>query len=98
VPALVISPWCPKNIIEHRTLEHSVVPATIEQMFGVSPMTVRDHGFVGLQTLAILKSPRTDAPLTLPAVADPTEAIVETVADSSTPLTAVKERVLLRPA
>src|SRR5262249_48508 len=40
VPAVVVSPWCPRNMIEHRTLEHSVVPATIEQLFGLSPLTV----------------------------------------------------------
>ena len=58
VPAVVISPWCPRNLIEHRQLEHSFIPATIEQLFGLRPLTVRDTGVVGLQTLASLATPR----------------------------------------
>ena len=58
VPAVVISPWCPPNLIEHRPLEHSFIPATIEQLFGLRPLTNRDAGVVGLQTLATLATPR----------------------------------------
>src|SRR5262249_5677227 len=58
VPAVVISPWCPQNMIEHRQLEHSFIPATIEQLFGLSPLTNRDAGVVGLQALAALSAPR----------------------------------------
>ena len=58
VPAVVISPWCPQNMIEHRQLEHSFIPATIEQLFGLRPLTNRDTGVVGLQTLATLSAPR----------------------------------------
>ena len=58
VPAVVISPWCPQNMIEHRQLEHSFIPATIEQLFGLEPLTKRDTGVVGLQTLATLAAPR----------------------------------------
>jgi len=66
VPAVVVSPLIPRNMVEHRTLEHSVIPATVEQLFGLSPLTVRDRGLAGLQTLATLPTPRTDAPATLP--------------------------------
>jgi phospholipase C len=58
VPAVIISPLCPKNLIEHRQLEHSVIPATVEQLFGLSPMTNRDAGVAGLHTLATLATPR----------------------------------------
>ena len=58
VPAVVISPWCAQNLIEHRQLEHSIIPATIEQLFGLRPLTKRDAGVVGLQTLATLAAPR----------------------------------------
>jgi len=58
VPAVVISPWCPQNMIEHRQLEHSFIPATIEQLFGLKPLTIRDTGVIGLQTLASLDTPR----------------------------------------
>lgn len=66
IPAICISPLIPRNTVEHRTLEHSAVPATIEQLFGLAPMTKRDADIVGLQSLAILKAPRSDAPATLP--------------------------------
>ena len=68
VPAVVISPLIPKNMIESRTLEHSVIPATLEQLFSMSPLTVRDAGMIGLQSLATLQTPRTDTPLTLDEV------------------------------
>ena len=58
VPAVVISPWCPQNLIEHRQLEHSFIPATIEQLFGLGALTNRDAGVVGLQALATLATPR----------------------------------------
>ena len=47
-----------RNMIEHRQLEHSFIPATIEQLFGLGPLTNRDAGVVGLQTLATLSAPR----------------------------------------
>jgi phospholipase C len=92
VPAVVISPWCPKNRIEHRTLEHSVVPATIEQLFGVPPLTVRDRALTGLQSLATLPSPRADAPLTLPSatVRPVVEMAAAAAPDLSAPLDTVK--------
>jgi hypothetical protein len=36
-------------MIEHRRLEHSAIPASVEQVFGLQPMTVRDSAIVGLQ-------------------------------------------------
>jgi phospholipase C len=71
VPAIVISPWCPRNMVEHRQLEHSVIPATVEQVFGVPPLTVRDTGITGLQTLATLNTPRAVQELTLTPVPAP---------------------------
>ncbi|HEY4167835.1 MAG TPA: alkaline phosphatase family protein [Reyranella sp.] len=97
VPAVVISPLCPKNMIEHRTLEHSVVPATVEQMFGLDPMTVRDGRIIGLQTLATLKSPRQDTPIKLPdPVAAPAPAVAMMAArrDPSMPLSAIHDSQL----
>ena len=91
VPAVVISPWCPKNRIEHRTLEHSVVPATIEQLFGVPSLTVRDRALTGLQSLATLASPRADAPLTLPnPTVRPAVEIAAAAPDLSAPLDTLK--------
>ena len=89
VPALVISPRCPKNLIEHRTLEHSAVLSTIEQLFGLQPLTVRDAGLTGVQALATLHTPRQDAPFTLPPVAAAAQMAASAPA-LSTPLEAVK--------
>jgi phospholipase C len=58
VPAVVISPWCPQNVIDHQQREHSFIPATIEQLFGLKPLTSRDTGITGLHTLATLSTPR----------------------------------------
>ena len=87
VPAVVISPLIPRNLVVHRTLEHSVIPATLEQLFGLAPLTVRDANLRGLQTLATLKTARTDAPTTLPNPANlPAESWKEPPTDPSQPL------------
>jgi len=91
VPAVVISPWCPQNMIEHRPLEHSFIPATIEQLFGLKPLTTRDTG-VGLQTLATLAAPRNvTAPIPAPLAAnEPTGPVPGTpVGSSATPVASV---------
>ena len=65
VPAVVISPLCAQGMIEHRRLEHSAIPATVEQVFGLQPMTVRDSSIIGVQNLANLQAPRQNTPVTL---------------------------------
>ncbi|MGH7051352.1 MAG: alkaline phosphatase family protein [Acetobacteraceae bacterium] len=67
VPAVVISPLCPQGMTEHRRLEHSAIPATVEQVFGLQAMAVRDSSIVGVQNLATLQTPRGNTPLTLTA-------------------------------
>ena len=99
VPVVVISPLCPQGMIEHRRLEHSAIPATVEQVFGLQPMTVRDSSIVGVQNLAMLQTPRQNAPLTLTPdsqrsrapqpVADSNEVIA--TVDPSTPLGSIKD-------
>jgi len=68
VPALVISPWIPRNLIDHRVYDHASVPKTVEKVFGLPYLTERDHKANDLTTLATLAAPRTDAPVSLPAV------------------------------
>lgn len=58
VTAVVISPWCPQNLIDHRQFEHSCIPATIEQLFGLGPLTIRDTEALSVHSLASLSSPR----------------------------------------
>jgi phospholipase C len=69
VPAIVISPLVPRNLIDRRVYEHSSIPATVEACFGLSPMTNRDAAAHNLMPLVSLSSPRSNAPMTLPAPA-----------------------------
>ncbi len=66
VPAVIVSPFIPKNIIDHRLYDHASVPATIEQLFDLEPMTKRDAGANHLLPLLSLTQPRNDTPTTLP--------------------------------
>lgn len=70
VPAVIISPWIPKNIVDHRLYDHSSVPATLEQLFGMEPLTARDKAANTLLPLFSLDAPRTDTPATLPSPAE----------------------------
>jgi phospholipase C len=69
VPAVVISPWIPKNIIDHRLYDHSSIPATIEKLFGIAPMTKRDAAANSLLPLLSLNAARDDTPAMLPTPA-----------------------------
>jgi phospholipase C len=69
VPAVVVSPLIPKNLIDHRLYDHSSIPATLEARFGMAPLTRRDGAANNLMPLVSLASPRTDAPATLPVPA-----------------------------
>ena len=69
VPALVISPLIPRNLIDHRLYDHASVPATLEDLFGLNPLTNRDAAANRLTSLLTLAAPRTDAPAQLPPVA-----------------------------
>lgn len=76
VPAFLISPWVPKGRVEHdpkgpfpsSRYEHSSVPATVRDLFGLGTnLTERDAwagSFASLFTE--LDEPRTDCPLTMP--------------------------------
>jgi phospholipase C len=42
VPAIIISPFVKRGLIDHRAYEHASIPATILQQFGGKPLTARD--------------------------------------------------------
>jgi phospholipase C len=71
VPAIVCSPWIPRNVIDHREYEHASVPKTVEALWDLPAMTDRDDHARGLSDLLTLSSPRLDAPETLPPAAEP---------------------------
>jgi phospholipase C len=66
VPAVVISPLIPRNLIDHRLYDHSSIPALVESCFGLPPLTRRDAASNQLLPLASLDAARPDAPTTLP--------------------------------
>jgi phospholipase C len=70
VPGIVISPWVPRNVIDHRIYDHSSVLATAEKLFGMPPLTRRDATANDFTPLLSLGQPRVDAPFDLPAPAD----------------------------
>nr|WP_250635863.1 alkaline phosphatase family protein [Myxococcus hansupus] len=70
VPAVVVSPWIARNVIDHRLYDHASVPATVESLFGLAPMTQRDANANSVAPLATLASPRTDCPERLQVPAD----------------------------
>jgi phospholipase C len=69
VPAVVISPLIPRNLIDHRVYDHSSIPKFLESLFGTNSLTERDANAADLSALITLTTARTDAPPTLPAPA-----------------------------
>ena len=65
VPAIVVSPLIPRNLIEHRPFDHTAIPSTVTRVFNLQPLGGRAGGN-GVNHLAILPAAREDAPLTLP--------------------------------
>jgi phospholipase C len=89
VPAVVISPWIAAHTIDHTLFDHASIPATIERLFGLAPLTQRDAKANDLLPLFSLVSPRADAPAVLPSPA-PTGFTCD--GDDVVPSTAQKAR------
>ena len=70
VPAVVVSPFVPRNIIDHKLHDHSSVIRTVGELFGFGTLTNRDAAVESFTHLLSLDVPRSDAPLTLPPAAD----------------------------
>lgn len=76
VPAVIVSPWIPKNLIDHTTYDHTSVLATLREWFQLQDLgdigyfTERDKVANDLSHLFSLSVPRTDAPPTLPGAAN----------------------------
>lgn len=73
VPAIVISPLIPRNLVDHRLYDHSSIPALIEGWLQLAPLTARDAGSNQLLSLLTLGTARTDA---LPGLPDPASSSV----------------------
>lgn len=84
VPSVIISPWIPKNTIDHRLYDHSSVPATVEKLFGMAPMTKRDAAANTVLPLFSLAAARDDTPSTLPSPAtSPASPLLDTAMTSA---------------
>lgn len=73
VPAVVVSPWIPKGTIDHRAYDHTSIPKTLEDIFGLSHLTARDEVARSVQSLLTLAKARSDAPVALPMSLPPNE-------------------------
>jgi phospholipase C len=71
VPAVIVSPWIPAGTIDHRPYDHSSIPKTIENVFGLSPLTNRDGAANSVFPLLTLPNVRTDGPPELPEFVPP---------------------------
>jgi len=71
VPAVVVSPYIRKNVIDHRLYDHSSIPKTVADAFVLAPLTERDKAANSVMPLLYLADPRTDAPSMLPPTAPP---------------------------
>ena len=69
VPAIVVSPWVGRNVVDHTTYDHTSVLATVEKLFGLHTLTDRDAAANDLLELFSQITPRTDARETLPSPA-----------------------------
>ena len=66
IPALLISPRIPAGTVfraRSGTIDHTSVLKTIQQRWGVDPLTKRDKAAPGLGDVLSLATPRTDDPL-----------------------------------
>ena len=66
VPALIISPYTQKGVIDHTQYDHTSMLATVERLFGMKSLTNRDAAANDFLHLFSLDSPREDTPTTLP--------------------------------
>jgi phospholipase C len=72
VPAVLVSPFIPKATIDHRTFDHTSIPATLKQIFGLpSFLTQREAAAQTFEDVASLDTARTDVPTNVGAAVAP---------------------------
>ena len=60
VPAVIVSPWIEAGTIDHRPYDHSSIPRTIENVFGLPSLTNRDKAANSVFPLLTRLKARTD--------------------------------------
>jgi phospholipase C len=66
VPAVIVSPLVEKGVIDGRLYDHASIPATVEALFRLAPLTERDKAARSLHSLITLQEPRKDCPTSIP--------------------------------
>jgi phospholipase C len=75
VPAVLVSPYIEKGVVDSTVYEHASVPATLKTIFKLpSFLTNRDKAASTFEKALTRGTPRSDAPLTLPVPGDPAQA------------------------
>jgi len=87
VPGIVVSPLIPVGTVDHTLYDHTSVLKTVEDLFGVKPLTKRDAAASSVVKLLSLTTPRTDCPTSLNS---PTPMLIATK-----PCMTAEERALL---
>jgi phospholipase C len=62
VPALIISPWVGRNVIDHTIYDHTSLLATVEKLFGLTTLTNRDATASDFLEVFSQIAPRDDTP------------------------------------
>lgn len=65
VPGILVSPLIPRSVVDHTLYDHTSVLKTLEELFGLNPLTKRDASANSVLKTLSLKTPRTDCPTTL---------------------------------
>jgi phospholipase C len=89
VPAVIVSPLIPKGTVDHTLYDHASIPATLERMLGMEPLTERDRCANDLRALLAIQEPREDGdcPRTLASPVPPAQIFTEeTITEIDQPL------------
>jgi phospholipase C len=77
VPGVVVSPLIPAGKVSDCVYDHASVLKTVEELFGLDPLTQRDAHAASLVPLLELETPRTDCPLSLDVPISTPRALAE---------------------
>jgi phospholipase C len=69
IPAVIVSPWVGRNVVDHTQYDHSSLLATVEKLFGLDTLTQRDARANDFLEVFSQIVPRTNAPDVLPSPA-----------------------------
>jgi phospholipase C len=83
VPAVVISPYTARGLVDHLQHDHASVVKTVAELFSLRSLTDRDRAANSLGHLFGLDVARTDAPTQLPPIANSGLRCTSDIADAN---------------